>query len=105
MSKIFIFPVVQRKILDTLNGQSIWEVNAAKEMESELEAVRKFLELHIERMFRLPAAPESYETNRTYVLWASVLLTTMDDKNWSLVHQLLGRRGMDDLALRPISLR
>ncbi|KAL4807207.1 fungal-specific transcription factor domain-containing protein [Aspergillus unguis] len=96
--------IVQRRILDTLNGQRISDAKAAKEMESELESARRFLELHIGRMFRLPAIPGSYESNRTYVLWASVLLATMNDKNWSLVHQLLGRRGMADPELRPLSL-
>ena len=104
-SDIIFYPVSQRKILDTLNVQSISDANAVKEMESELETVRNFLELHIDRMLRLPAIPESYETNRTYVLWASLLLVTMNDKNWSLLHQLLSRRGMTDPTLRPLSLR
>ncbi|KAJ9298235.1 transcriptional regulator family: Fungal Specific TF [Paecilomyces variotii] len=97
--------IAQRRILDTLNIQSISDTNAVKEMVSELETVRNFLELHIDRMLRLPAISGSYETNRTYVLWASLLLTTMHDKNWSLLHQLLGKRGMTDPTLRPVSLR
>jgi hypothetical protein len=94
--------VAQRKILDVLDAPLTSETNTAKAMISELEKVQGFLKLHIDRMLQLPTITETYETNRNFMLWASLLLTAMNEKNWSLVQQRLDQQSIH-LKTRPAS--